>query len=53
MKDKTDLLIQIDELKAIKDELTMQVTELQDTLQQEKNKVQKLEKELKKLRLTK
>ncbi|XP_072372767.1 G kinase-anchoring protein 1 isoform X2 [Scyliorhinus torazame] len=46
MKDKADILLQVDELLTIKDELTSQVTGLHAALEQEKSKVKLLQAEL-------
>ncbi|XP_020387268.1 G kinase-anchoring protein 1 isoform X1 [Rhincodon typus] len=46
MKDKADILLQVDELLTIKNELTSQVTSLHAALEQEKSKVKLLQAEL-------
>ncbi|GCB76666.1 hypothetical protein scyTo_0016593 [Scyliorhinus torazame] len=46
VKDKADILLQVDELLTIKDELTSQVTGLHAALEQEKSKVKLLQAEL-------
>ncbi|XP_067886124.1 G kinase-anchoring protein 1 isoform X1 [Heterodontus francisci] len=46
MKDKADILLQVDELLSIKNELTLQVTGLHAALEQEKSKVKLLQAEL-------
>ncbi|XP_069786254.1 G kinase-anchoring protein 1 isoform X3 [Narcine bancroftii] len=46
MKDKADILLQVDELLTIKNELTLQVTGLHAALEQEKSKVKLLQAEL-------
>ncbi|XP_062924875.1 G kinase-anchoring protein 1 isoform X2 [Mobula hypostoma] len=46
MKDKADILLQVDELLSIKNELTLQVTGLHAELEQEKSKVKTLQAEL-------
>ncbi len=48
MKEKSELLSQIDELTATKDYLTQQVVGLNANLQQEKSKVHQLENDSKK-----
>lgn len=48
MKEKAELLYQIDELTATKDDLTQQIQILNTNLEQEKSKVHHLENELKK-----
>nr|XP_033783467.1 G kinase-anchoring protein 1 isoform X1 [Geotrypetes seraphini]XP_033783477.1 G kinase-anchoring protein 1 isoform X1 [Geotrypetes seraphini]XP_033783483.1 G kinase-anchoring protein 1 isoform X1 [Geotrypetes seraphini]XP_033783487.1 G kinase-anchoring protein 1 isoform X1 [Geotrypetes seraphini] len=45
MKDKADILLQVDELLTIKNELTLQVTALHVALEQEKSKVKILQAE--------
>lgn len=46
MKDKADILLQVDELLSIKNELTLQVTGLHAALEQEKSKVKLLQADL-------
>ncbi|XP_030049553.1 G kinase-anchoring protein 1 [Microcaecilia unicolor] len=46
MKDKADILLQVDELLTIKNELTLQVTALHVALEQEKSKVKILQAEI-------
>ncbi|XP_078531954.1 G kinase-anchoring protein 1 isoform X2 [Lissotriton helveticus] len=46
MKDKADILLQVDELLTIKNELTLQVTGLHVALEQERSKVKGLQAEL-------
>ncbi|XP_051875405.1 G kinase-anchoring protein 1 [Pristis pectinata] len=46
MKDKAEILLQVDELLSIKNELTLQVTGLHAALEQEKSKVKLLQAEL-------
>uniref|UniRef100_A0A4W3J3V8 G kinase anchoring protein 1 n=1 Tax=Callorhinchus milii TaxID=7868 RepID=A0A4W3J3V8_CALMI len=46
MKDKADILLQVDDLISIKNELTLQVTGLHAALEQEKSKVKQLQAEL-------
>ncbi|KAM9329951.1 G kinase-anchoring protein 1 [Gastrophryne carolinensis] len=46
MKDKADILLQVDALLTIKDELTLQVTSLHAALEQERSKVKVLQAEL-------
>ncbi|XP_033634525.1 G kinase-anchoring protein 1-like [Asterias rubens] len=49
MKDKADVLKQVDELTAVKDELTTEVSELHAALEQERSKVSTLKSELQRL----
>ncbi|XP_077004706.1 G kinase-anchoring protein 1 isoform X5 [Tamandua tetradactyla] len=46
MKDKAEILLQVDESQSIKNELTMQVTSLHTALEQERSKVKVLQAEL-------
>ncbi|XP_073489770.1 G kinase-anchoring protein 1 isoform X1 [Aquarana catesbeiana] len=46
MKDKAEILLQVDELLSIKNELTLQVTTLHAALEQERSKVKVLQAEL-------
>uniref|UniRef100_A0A8V0YHS0 G kinase anchoring protein 1 n=1 Tax=Gallus gallus TaxID=9031 RepID=A0A8V0YHS0_CHICK len=46
MKDKAEILLQVDELQIIKNELTLQVTTLHAALEQERSKVKLLQAEL-------
>ncbi|KAM6169950.1 G kinase-anchoring protein 1 [Rhynchocyon petersi] len=46
MKDKAEILLQVDESQSIKNELTIQVTSLHAALEQEKSKVKVLQAEL-------
>lgn len=46
MKDKAEILLQVDELLTIKNELTLQVTTLHAALEQERSKVKVLQSEL-------
>ncbi|XP_038077761.1 G kinase-anchoring protein 1-like [Patiria miniata] len=49
MKDKAEVLKQVDELSAVKDELTTEVSELHAALEQERSKVSTLKSELQRL----
>lgn len=46
MKDKAEILLQVDEFQSIKNELTLQVTSLHAALEQERSKVKLLQAEL-------
>ncbi|XP_074055069.1 G kinase-anchoring protein 1 [Macrotis lagotis] len=48
MKDKAEILLQVDESQSIKNELTLQVTSLHAALEQERSKVKALQAELSK-----
>ncbi|XP_033124018.1 G kinase-anchoring protein 1-like [Anneissia japonica] len=49
MKDKADVLKQVEELNSVKDELTEEVCQLHASLEQERSKVSSLQSEMKKL----
>ncbi|XP_072167111.1 G kinase-anchoring protein 1-like [Diadema setosum] len=49
MKDKADVLLQVEDLTTVKDELTAEVAELYGALEQEKSKVSSLKSELQRL----
>ncbi|XP_072038901.1 G kinase-anchoring protein 1-like [Amphiura filiformis] len=49
MKDKADVLKQVEDLTSVKDELTIEVAELHGSLEQERSKVHSLKSELQKL----
>ena len=51
VKEKSELLIQLDELTNIKNELSLQIESYHINLEQEKSKVHQLEKELRKLKM--
>lgn len=53
MKDKAEILLQVDELQIIKNELTLQVTTLHAALEQERSKVKLLQAELTKYQMLK
>ncbi|XP_040211499.1 G kinase-anchoring protein 1 isoform X2 [Rana temporaria] len=53
MKDKAEILLQVDELLTIKNELTLQVTSLHAALEQERSKVKVLQAELVKYKVGK
>lgn len=53
MREKAELIIQVEELHTLKNELMEQICELHGSLEQEKSKVRELTKELKKFNLTK
>ncbi|EDL93916.1 rCG24113, isoform CRA_a [Rattus norvegicus] len=46
MKDKAEILLQVDESQSIKNELTVQVSSLHAALEQERSKVKVLQAEL-------
>lgn len=48
VKEKAEILVQVEKLSGIKDELTDQVTQLHAALEQEKSKVHSLTNDLKK-----
>uniref|UniRef100_T1JDZ6 G kinase-anchoring protein 1 n=1 Tax=Strigamia maritima TaxID=126957 RepID=T1JDZ6_STRMM len=48
MREKAEILIQVDQLTRVKDELTQEISELHQALEQEKSKVHSLQTELKK-----
>ncbi|XP_068961356.1 G kinase-anchoring protein 1 isoform X5 [Petaurus breviceps papuanus] len=52
MKDKAEILLQVDESQSIKNELTVQVTSLHAALEQERSKVKALQAELTKYQAT-
>ena len=46
MKEKAELLLEVERLSVIRDELTSEVTELHESLEKERSKVSKLKEEI-------